>query len=87
MAVDESGDDQRGVRGESSRDHRRPGQPPAHTAAGEEVVVHALAGTAAKVQPEDKRDEEVAGDRRPVEDREVHGRGKDNAERGLGVSD
>src|SRR5208337_2199343 len=68
------GDDQRSVGGESGCHHGCSCQPPVHVAAGDEVVVNAAPGAAAKPQPHNERDRQIGDDGSPVEKCEAHGR-------------
>ena len=73
LPVDESRDHQRRVRSERRRHHARSRQPPRHAAAGNKIIFRALPGTPAEVKSQKKRDEEVAADGQPVEERERQG--------------
>jgi len=74
LRVNQPGDHQWSVGSERGRHHGGPGQPPIHTATGDEVVVNAAPGAATKPQPHDERDREIADDGGPIEEGEAHGR-------------
>ena len=78
LPINEPGYNQGSVGGEGCGHHRRPRQPPGDAASGDEVIVHALAGTPAKVQAEDQGDGKISGNRRPIEKGEVHAAGEHN---------
>src|SRR6185369_17343638 len=77
LRVDEASDYKRSVGGKRGRNHGSAGEPPRDVPAGDEVVVHALAGAAAEIEAERKSNSQVGDNRRPVKNCEMHDAGKD----------
>src|SRR5439155_4802965 len=73
LGGDEAGHDERRVRGEGRRHHRGAGEPPRRLPAGEKVLVEALAAAAREVEADDRTEDEVGGDDRPVDRGQRHG--------------
>ena len=59
LGVDEAGDEQRRIGGESGGDHGSAGEPPGNGASGDKIIFGAFSGAAAEIEAEEKSYYEV----------------------------